>query len=78
MCPMKTKVAPSSLGQENTTTKKLYKVREVAIKAGVHPVTIRRALARGLFSSVDDFRHKLIPCDQVDRWIEGRKQGESK
>ena len=73
---MTTKVAPSSSGFENTTSKQTLRVAEIAKIAGVHPVSVRRAIIRGDLTPIGSFRHKLVSAEQVQSWIGGRKLGE--
>jgi len=72
---MKTNTTPSSLGNQNTTDEKpTLRVAEIANLAGVHRVTVRRAIKRGALSPVSAIRHKIVARDQVEAWIAGRKE----
>ena len=46
-----------------------FKVSEVAQMAGVAPVTIRRHIAKGLFTPIRTFRTPLIPATQLEAWL---------
>jgi len=48
-----------------------YKIKEAAQICGVSPITIRRAIARGLLKPCRSFRHPLIPADQLEKMIGG-------
>jgi hypothetical protein len=48
-----------------------YKINEAAQICGVSPITIRRAIERGLLKPSRAFRHPLIPADQLQRLIGG-------
>ena len=67
---------PSSSGNQNTTNKQTLRVAEIAKIAGVHPVSVRRAIVRGDLTPIGSFRHKLVSAEQVNLWISGRKPGE--
>jgi hypothetical protein len=75
---MKPEVSPSSLGNQNSTNKQTLRVGEIAKMAGVHPVTVRRAIKRGALQSVSAIRHKIVSIDQVTAWIAGRGKEETK
>ena len=47
-----------------------YKINEAAKILGVAPITIRRAISRGLLKPCRAFRHPLIPADQLKKLIE--------
>jgi excisionase family DNA binding protein len=47
-----------------------YKINEAAKILGVSPVTIRRAISRGLLKPCRAFRHPLIPAGQLKKLIE--------
>lgn len=64
---------PSPLGSENTTGKQTLRVSEIAKRAGVHPVSVRRAIKRGDLKPIGSFRHKIVSIESVDAWIAGRK-----
>ena len=70
------KSTPSSSGNQNTTSKQTLRVAEIAKIAGVHPVSVRRAIVRGDLTPIGSFRHKLVSAEQVQSWIGGRKLGE--
>ena len=46
-----------------------YKIKEAAQICGVAPITIRRAIDRGLLKPCRAFRHPLIPRDQLEKMI---------
>jgi hypothetical protein len=72
---MNAKITPSSLGSQNTTDiKQTLRVGEIAKLAGVHPVSVRRAIQRGALSPVASIRHKIVSRDQVMSWIAGRRE----
>ena len=48
-----------------------YKINEAAQICGVSPITIRRAIARGLLKPCRSFRHPLIPAEQLEKMIGG-------
>ena len=48
-----------------------YKINEAAKIVGVSPITIRRAIARGLLKPCRAFRHPLIPAGQLEKLIGG-------
>jgi hypothetical protein len=48
-----------------------YKIKEAAQICGVSPITIRRAIDRGLLKPCRSFRHPLIPADQLEKLIGG-------
>jgi len=50
-----------------------YKINEAAKILGVSPITIRRAISRGLLKPCRAFRHPLIPADQLKKLIEPRE-----
>jgi excisionase family DNA binding protein len=58
-------------GAEKTLPRISYKIAEAAKIVGVSPITIRRAIDRGLLKPCRAFRHPLIPADQLQRLIEG-------
>jgi len=58
-------------GAEKTLPRISYKIKEAAQICGVSPITIRRAIDRGLLKPSRAFRHPLIPADQLQRLIEG-------
>jgi excisionase family DNA binding protein len=47
-----------------------YKINEAAKILGVSPITIRRAISRGLLKPCRAFRHPLIPAEQLKKLIE--------
>jgi excisionase family DNA binding protein len=47
-----------------------YKINEAAKLLGVSPITIRRAISRGLLKPCRAFRHPLIPAEQLRKLIE--------
>ncbi|MCE0522043.1 MAG: helix-turn-helix domain-containing protein [Methylacidiphilales bacterium] len=69
---MKT-LAPESDGRgaEKTLPRIAYKINEAAKIIGVSPITIRRAIDRGLLKPCRSFRHPLIPADQLEKLIGG-------
>ena len=46
-----------------------YKINEAAKILGVSPITIRRAISRGLLKPCRAFRHPLIPAYQLRQLI---------
>jgi predicted site-specific integrase-resolvase len=46
-----------------------YKINEAAKILGVAPITIRRAISRGLLKPCRAFRHPLIPAEQLKKLI---------
>jgi len=46
-----------------------YKINEAAKILGVSPITIRRAISRGLLKPCRAFRHPLIPAEQLKNLI---------
>jgi hypothetical protein len=58
------------LGAEKSLPRISYKISEAAKIIGVSPITIRRAIARGLLKPCRAFRHPLIPADQLRRMVE--------
>ena len=70
--PMKP-LAPVSDGHgaENSLPRISYKIGEAAKIVGVSPITIRRAIARGLLKPCRAFRHPLIPAEQLERLVTG-------
>jgi len=46
-----------------------YKINEAAKILGVSPITIRRAIHRGLLKPCRAFRHPLIPAEQLRKLI---------
>jgi excisionase family DNA binding protein len=46
-----------------------YKIKEAAQILGVSPITIRRAISRGLLKPCRVFRHPLIPAEQLKKLI---------
>jgi excisionase family DNA binding protein len=46
-----------------------YKINEAAKMLGVSPITIRRAISRGLLKPCRAFRHPLIPVEQLKKLI---------
>jgi len=46
-----------------------YKINEAAKILGVSPITIRRAISRGLLKPCRAFRHPLIPAEQLKKLI---------
>jgi hypothetical protein len=57
-------------GAEKSLPRISYKISEAAKIVGVSPITIRRAIARGLLKPCRAFRHPLIPADQLRRMVE--------
>jgi excisionase family DNA binding protein len=49
---------------------RLYSVREVAGRLGVHPETIRRLIHDGRLDAVRVGRALRVSGDEVDRWVE--------
>jgi len=59
-------------GRGATTLPRIsYKIKEAAQICGVSPITIRRAIDRGLLKPCRSFRHPLIPADQLEKMIGG-------
>jgi excisionase family DNA binding protein len=50
-----------------------YKINEAAKILGVSPITIRRAISRGLLKPCRAFRHPLIPAEQLKKLITPRE-----
>ncbi|MDB4793700.1 helix-turn-helix domain-containing protein [Methylacidiphilales bacterium] len=48
-----------------------YKIKEAAQICGVSPITIRRAIDRGLLKPSRAFRHPLIPAEQLEKLVGG-------
>lgn len=46
-----------------------YKINNAAKMLGVSPITIRRAISRGLLKPCRAFRHPLIPAEQLRKLI---------
>jgi len=46
-----------------------YKINEAAKILGVSPITVRRAISRGLLKPCRAFRHPLIPAEQLRKLI---------
>ena len=46
-----------------------YKINEAAKMLGGSPITIRRAISRGLLKPCRAFRHPLIPAEQLKKLI---------
>jgi len=65
-------LAPESTGHgaDKTLPRISYKIKEAAQICGVSPITIRRAINRGLLKPCRSFRHPLIPADQLRRMVE--------
>ena len=74
VCMSNAKTTPNPLGSQNTTDSQTLRVNEIAKLAGVHPVSVRRAIKRGALSPVASIRHKIVSRDQVASWIAGRKE----
>jgi excisionase family DNA binding protein len=54
----------------NAPTPRLsYKIKEAAQILGVSPVTVRRAIDRGLLKPCRAFRHTLISAEQLKKFI---------
>ncbi len=58
-------------GAEKTLPRISYKISEAAKIIGVSPITIRRAIERGLLKPCRAFRHPLIPAGQLEKLIGG-------
>jgi len=58
-------------GAEKSLPRISYKINEAAAMCGVSPITIRRAIDRGLLKPCRSFRHPLIPADQLEKLIGG-------
>jgi hypothetical protein len=58
-------------GADKTLPRISYKIKEAAQICGVSPITIRRAIDRGLLKPSRAFRHPLIPADQLEKMIGG-------
>ena len=69
-----TEPTPNPLGSQNTTDSQTLRVGEIAKLAGVHPVSVRRAIQRGALSPLASIRHKIVSREQVESWIAGRKE----
>lgn len=48
-----------------------YSVTESAEALGVSKPTVYRLIARGLLQPIPSLRHKLIPCEQIRRFVSG-------
>lgn len=46
-----------------------YKLKDAAALLGVSPVTMRRAIQRGLIQPSRAFRHVLISSDELNRFL---------
>jgi len=46
-----------------------YKIKEAAQILGVSPVTVRRAIDRGLIKPCRAFRHTLISAEQLKKFV---------
>ena len=46
-----------------------YKINEAAALIGVSPVTIRRAIQRGLIRPSRAFRHVIISVEELQRFL---------
>jgi len=55
-----------------------YKIKEAAELLGVSPITVRRAIERGVFCPIRTFRHPLIPASQLQDFIEKQLNGQVK
>ena len=75
---MTTSDTPSSVGSQNTRDTQTLRVAEIAKLAGVHPVSVRRAIKRGDLHPIGSFRHKIVSKDAVEAWIAGRGKEETK
>lgn len=73
-----TDTAPSSSGSENSTNTQTLRVSQIAKLAGVHPVSVRRAIKRGDLKPIGSFRHKIVSKDAVEAWIAGRGKEDTK
>lgn len=58
-------------GANKTLPRISVKIKEAAQICGVSPITIRRAIDRGLLKPSRAFRHPLIPIDQLEKLIGG-------
>jgi len=58
-------------GAEKSLPRISYKIKEAAQICGVSPITIRRAIDRGLLKPCRSFRHPLIPAEQLKRLVAG-------
>jgi hypothetical protein len=66
----KTNLDIDGRGAEKSLPRISYKIKEAAQICGVSPITIRRAIDRGLLKPCRSFRHPLIPADQLRRMVE--------
>ncbi len=66
-------VSPDGHGAEKSLPRIGYKIKEAAQICGVSPITIRRAIERGLLKPCRAFRHPLIPRDQLEKLIGGSR-----
>ena len=64
-------VVQNGHGVEKTLPRISYKINEAAQICGVSPITIRRAIERGLLKPSRAFRHPLIPAEQLQRLVLG-------
>lgn len=69
--PMKAHGQPDKGHGAETLPRIGYKIKEAAQICGVSPITIRRAIDRGLLKPCRAFRHPLIPHDQLEKMIGG-------
>jgi excisionase family DNA binding protein len=49
--------------------RRAYKIKEAAEILGVKPLSVRRAIARGVLKPCRVFRHVLIPADEIERLL---------
>jgi len=59
--------------QNSEPPRRAYKLAEAAAALGVTPLTIRRAIQRGLIKPCRAFRHILISTDELDRFLRETK-----
>ena len=52
-----------------------YKIKEAAELIGVSPVTIRRAIDRGLIKPSRAFRHVLISATELQQFLDTTSAG---
>jgi hypothetical protein len=67
---------PSPVGPQNTPNTQTLRVPQIAKLAGVHPVSVRRAIKRGDLKPIGSFRHLIVAKDAVQAWISGKKVAE--
>jgi excisionase family DNA binding protein len=59
----------SGLSESPSLPRLSYKINEAAKILGVSPITVRRAISRGLLKPCRAFRHPLIPAEQLRKLV---------